>query len=148
LGGTVLDWPDGLSHAEQEKRLRDEYSRCALVVGDRLHGLVIAATEGAAPLGWVESSSGKIRRHFEAVGLEAPGRYEGSAAFELPEPDATEIMQIQEDTLAAIAEARRRIIQLRSGLAELAASSSAIGLSHLRRDDARARSCAARNTSE
>jgi hypothetical protein len=78
LGGDVIDWPATATHAEQEQRVRAVYRRATLVIGDRLHGLIIGATEGAVPIGWVESSRGKVAAHFDAIGLSYVGRHEGS----------------------------------------------------------------------
>lgn len=85
VGGTCLDWPDGTDHATQERRVRDLYRRSRLTVGDRLHGLVMAATEGSIPLGWVPSSGGKIGAHFEVVDLPWVGDHEGSRFVDRPD---------------------------------------------------------------
>lgn len=82
-GYDVFDWPRGRNHSDHESEVRALYRRCALVVGDRLHGLVVAATEGAVPLGWVTSSRGKIRRHFDAAGITIAGEAEGAPASSL-----------------------------------------------------------------
>ncbi|MDI9915076.1 polysaccharide pyruvyl transferase family protein [Rhodococcus sp. IEGM 1379] len=71
-------------HSEQESTVRDVYSRSAVVVSDRLHALIFAASEGAVPLGWVESSRGKVASHFDAVGMDWVGRYEGKTPDSLP----------------------------------------------------------------
>ncbi|WLQ16367.1 polysaccharide pyruvyl transferase family protein [Hahella aquimaris] len=91
LGGQVLDW-DGHDHMQQEQRLRDVYRRAALVVSDRLHVLIAAYTEGAAPAGLTTDNSSKVDRHFEAIGLKGVGQ---SAATWSPE----RIGQFLEDTL-------------------------------------------------
>jgi hypothetical protein len=77
LQADLIDWPVDLDHSEQEKRVRAVYRESKMVVGDRLHGLIVGFTEGALPLGWVESSVGKIRSHFDAVGMRYVGRFEG-----------------------------------------------------------------------
>lgn len=71
-------------HSEQEASVRDVYSQSAVVVSDRLHALIFAATEGAVPLGWVESSGGKVKSHFDAVGMDWVGLFEGKAVGALP----------------------------------------------------------------
>lgn len=50
LGVEHLTW-DGDDHAAQEARLRELYRRCSHVLSDRLHVAVVAATEGAVPVG-------------------------------------------------------------------------------------------------
>lgn len=78
LGGRVLEWPAGASHAEQESAAREAYRESRVVIGDRLHGLIVGATEGAVPIGWVESSSWKIRAHFDAAHMGYVGEFEGA----------------------------------------------------------------------
>jgi hypothetical protein len=68
LGGEAVGW-DGTGHDEQEERLRKLYRRAALAVSDRLHVLVGAVTEGAAPAALLVNSSDKIARHFAAAGI-------------------------------------------------------------------------------
>lgn len=55
------------THIDQERLVRSVYKDTQLILSDRLHGLIIAATEGAVPLGWCESSTTKISRHFNQV---------------------------------------------------------------------------------
>jgi hypothetical protein len=69
LGAPVLDW-DGRDHVRQEARLREVYRRAAMAVSDRLHVLVSAFTHGAAPAALLVTPSGKIGRHFMAVGIQ------------------------------------------------------------------------------
>jgi hypothetical protein len=68
LGGEAVGW-DGTGHDEQEERLRQLYRRSVLAVSDRLHVLVGAVTEGAAPAALLMNSSDKIARHFAAAGI-------------------------------------------------------------------------------
>ena len=58
------------SHAEWEDEIRSIYRRSAVVVSDRLHALIIGATEGAIPFGFVPGSPEKIQRTLSAVGLD------------------------------------------------------------------------------
>jgi hypothetical protein len=85
LGGSPLLFGD-LSHMEHELRVRELYANTRVAIGDRLHGLVVAATEGAVPFGWVTSSRGKIDRHFRTVGMDWVGEFEGAEvqALDLP----------------------------------------------------------------
>ncbi|MFD6855981.1 polysaccharide pyruvyl transferase family protein [Rhodococcus sp. NPDC060090] len=50
LGVEHLDWPEKIHHSEQERRIEDCYSRCAGVVSDRLHVLILGARKGAIPV--------------------------------------------------------------------------------------------------
>jgi len=73
LDGTVEPW-DGTSHRYQEKRVRWIYGRSAAVISDRMHALIMGATEGAVPLGFTVGKSRKIGRTFEGAGLSDPSR--------------------------------------------------------------------------
>lgn len=64
-----VDWKVGDSSQALEGKLRAIYRESAVVVSDRLHVLILAATEGAVPLGLVTNASGKIGRHFDAAGM-------------------------------------------------------------------------------
>ncbi|WP_148059966.1 polysaccharide pyruvyl transferase family protein [Rathayibacter sp. PhB152] len=67
LGSAALLWDDGVPHAEQEERLREVYRSAALVVSDRLHVLIVGATEGAVPVNLVDEKDPKVARHFDAI---------------------------------------------------------------------------------
>jgi hypothetical protein len=67
LGGDFADWGDE-SHREQELRLRRLYRRSRLVLSDRLHVLILAFTELAIPLCYLDRNERKVGRHFDAVG--------------------------------------------------------------------------------
>ncbi|PPD12385.1 polysaccharide pyruvyl transferase family protein [Methylophilus sp.] len=68
LGAGLIDW-DGENHDVQEKQLRDLYARTHTVVSDRLHVLITAYTHGALPIGMLSYASDKIKRHFDAAGV-------------------------------------------------------------------------------
>jgi len=68
LGGVAEPWPLDKSHAEQERDLRNIYRRTAMVLSDRLHVLIVAATEGAVPVNLVEVPDIKVARHFDVIG--------------------------------------------------------------------------------
>jgi polysaccharide pyruvyl transferase WcaK-like protein len=105
-GFEVVAWPKPDDHRQQEETVRQAYRRSAVTIGDRLHGLIVAATEGSIPLGWVPTSRGKIARHFEAAGIAFTGQYEGRAPQEYPEITASEL-QRHVETLAAAATAAK-----------------------------------------
>lgn len=113
----VLEW-GAQDHAGQEELVRRAYASCGIVIGDRLHGLIVAATEGAVPLGWVESSRGKIAKHFDAVGLEFVGSSEGHGAQALPDLK----LQLIDPWRAILAE---RITEARERLADITQSAVA-----------------------
>jgi hypothetical protein len=68
LGCRAVVW-EGQTHLEQEQAVRNIYATCALVVSDRLHVLILAVTEGAAPACLLPIAENKIARHFEVIGL-------------------------------------------------------------------------------
>ncbi|NQX35592.1 polysaccharide pyruvyl transferase family protein [Herbiconiux sp. VKM Ac-2851] len=70
LGGTALLWEAGVTHAQQEEKLRILFRRAAVVVSDRLHVLIIGATEGAVPINLTDEPDIKVGRHFDAIGYE------------------------------------------------------------------------------
>ncbi|WP_137723934.1 hypothetical protein [Prescottella subtropica] len=108
LDGVVSHWGSA-DHAAREREVRRIYARSAVVVGDRLHGLIVGATEGAVPLGWVESSNGKIRRHFDAIGLDWPGSGEGCAADGLSDVSTADITRMGREMAGAVDDARARL---------------------------------------
>lgn len=68
LGGRAVVYESG-DHAAQEQIVREEYAGMAVLFSDRLHGLLMAATEGAVPLAWCSSVTDKIRRHLVPLGF-------------------------------------------------------------------------------
>lgn len=68
LGGEILLWGEG-NHAEAEVAVRDLYSRTALILSDRVHALLVAATEGAVPRAFGVASTEKAGRTLDAAGF-------------------------------------------------------------------------------
>ncbi len=62
IGGELLDWPASVDHAEQERRVRDVYASSTWISSDRLHAVIMAATEGAVPLDLIPDTSRKVTR--------------------------------------------------------------------------------------
>lgn len=115
-GAQLVDWPAGLDHAAQEARLRELYGRSLLTIADRLHALVMAATEGSIPLSWVPSSTGKSRRHFDAVGMETAGQFEGASPSLLPNLTSGWVVEQSSELAARIAEARNELANVRGSM--------------------------------
>ena len=61
-------WTDS-SHADHEALVRSIYRQSDVVVSDRLHALIIAATEGALPFGLTTATPEKLVRTLSAAGL-------------------------------------------------------------------------------
>lgn len=73
LGAEHVGW-DGDDHAAQEDRLREVYRSCSHVLSDRLHVAVVAATEGAVPVGLTAAGApgdapDKVARTLAAAGI-------------------------------------------------------------------------------
>jgi polysaccharide pyruvyl transferase WcaK-like protein len=73
LGSRFVGMPAGISHVEQEETVRQLYRTSSAVVSDRLHALVMGATEGAVPLGLADEGAAKAARHFDVVGVKGTG---------------------------------------------------------------------------
>lgn len=71
-GAEAVVWEDG-HHARQETRLRRAYAEARVVVSERLHALVIGATEGAVPVALGHAPSDKAYRTIRGAGLPALG---------------------------------------------------------------------------
>lgn len=104
-GFEIVGWESD-DHSVQEALVRTYYARSLVTVGDRLHGLIVAATEGSIPLGWVPSSGGKIRRHLETVDYGEAGEFEGHAVTEF-RALTTEMLQASHRRVSEIVAAAR-----------------------------------------
>ncbi len=60
---SAIQWND-YDLLSQEERLRRAYAQSVVVVSDRLHVLIAAATEGAVPAALLDGPNAKIERHF------------------------------------------------------------------------------------
>lgn len=69
LGADWLPWPNERDHWVHERYLRELYQDTALMVSDRLHALILAATEGAAIAAFSPVNSQKLPVHFQPLGL-------------------------------------------------------------------------------
>lgn len=66
LDGEAVTWT-GADHAVNEAAVRAVYRRSVVAVSDRLHGLVFAMTEGAAPVVLGDDAAGKAVRTLSVV---------------------------------------------------------------------------------
>ncbi|WP_342001708.1 polysaccharide pyruvyl transferase family protein [Microbacterium sp. LWH7-1.2] len=67
LGAEIFDWSADTDHAHHERALREFYRTCRVIASDRIHALIIAATEGATPIGLATSDPAKLARTFDHV---------------------------------------------------------------------------------
>lgn len=116
LGAQCDDWIGG-AHWEREQKLREIYADSMLVISDRLHVLIIAATEGAIPLGWTESATSKIRRHFDEVGLPWVATCDAVGAIDQFGPRDAEECVAQVD--AAVTRSRARVVDVQAAIADV-----------------------------
>lgn len=98
--------------------MREVFSESLIVIGDRLHGLIVGATEGAVPLGWVESSSGKIARHFSHLNFESTYQHEGDSAANYPVLDSSSVDQMRLALSEMIVSSKNELSLLVSGLSK------------------------------
>lgn len=68
LGGGFDAWGD-TDPVAHEAHLRERYSRARLVISDRMHVLVLAAIDGAAPAELVPAPTRKITEAFATIGI-------------------------------------------------------------------------------
>ncbi|WP_431796616.1 hypothetical protein [Microbacterium enclense] len=100
LDAELIDWPEGRSHGEQERLLREVYRRAAIVLSDRLHVLIVAMTEGAVPLALSLGPNYKIGRHFDAIGF-------ADVSVPVADADADTVDDVIAAALGRAPEARR-----------------------------------------
>lgn len=112
LGGESLEW-DGPDHARQEAKLREVYRRSRLLLTDRLHGAIMAVTEGAVPLGLAEDSLTKVVRSLDAAGIRG-------IAVDRALSDPLAVQRIAIDALSRTTPIMRHVIEARRTLDALA----------------------------
>lgn len=69
LGADLLSWHDDISHKAQEVAVREMMRHAVAVAGDRLHALIVGASQGAVPIGLTGRNDTKISGHLDAIGL-------------------------------------------------------------------------------
>ncbi|MGJ9407185.1 polysaccharide pyruvyl transferase family protein [Nesterenkonia aurantiaca] len=119
LGGKPDPWPEDRDHARQEDHVRELYRNSSMLVSDRLHGLIAAATEGAVPVGLIMGASEKIPTHFREVGLNV-----GLDSTALTEAQISAHLSLHEssrgEVVAAVVDAQARLERARESIARLA----------------------------
>ncbi|WP_395244573.1 polysaccharide pyruvyl transferase family protein [Agromyces sp. MMS24-K17] len=120
LGAEAVVW-EGPNHAKQEARLRAAYRRSRAVLSDRLHAVVIAATEGAVPLGLVTGPDDKVARTLAGAGILGTGIDRALDDPEVAIATAQAAIARQDEIMAHVIDARRRIDGLTEALVGLSA---------------------------
>lgn len=113
IGCEALPWLDD-DHARQEERLRAVYRESSLVLTDRLHAAVIAATEGAIPIALSTGPMDKVVRTLDSVGIERTSVTRGI-------PEESTLHDVVRDALGRRAAIMESVIAARSRLDELTA---------------------------
>jgi hypothetical protein len=111
LGGEFEPWGDTDS-VEQEARLRERYTAARLVISDRMHVLVLAAIDGAAPAELVPMPTRKITEAFATIGVHG-------ISCDASTCEADEMRAFLAGRLAGAAETEERVTAARHRLAEL-----------------------------
>jgi hypothetical protein len=116
LGADLVGWEQLGDHAGQEARLREVYRRTAVAASDRLHVIIGAFTEGAAPVGLQLDDSDKIARHFRAIGIDDVAlNTTALSAAEIAER-VVRLAERREEHIEALLAARMRLHAVRSEL--------------------------------
>lgn len=110
----VILWESD-DHAQHEERVRATYRRSAIVMGDRLHGLIIAATEGCVPIGLAIANPDKVDRILSTVGIDGI-----MLPRALDDPD--QAVALAQRTLERRPEIMGHVIQARQDLADVQSS--------------------------
>lgn len=116
LGAQLLEWPELSNHRAQEAELRKLYRRALVVASDRLHVIIAAFTEGAAPVGLQLDDSDKVSRHFSTIGIhDISLNTQGISAQQISSSLAM-IANRRKPMLERLLEARFRLQQVRAEL--------------------------------
>lgn len=119
LGAELLDWPALGGHAEQEDRLRTLYRRTRVAASDRLHVIIAAFTEGAAPVGLQLDDSDKVARHFATIGIDDVTINTTGMPASVLAAHLKRIAARRESMLEKLIAARARLAGVRSDLSRL-----------------------------
>lgn len=116
LGGRAVVFGE-VSNAVQERIVRAEYSRMRVMLSDRLHALLIAQTEGAVPLAWVEAATVKLSRHFDSLGMGWASARAGERIDRIRSLDESALVPLERLSAAALADARSELARLQALIA-------------------------------
>ncbi|KQR23428.1 hypothetical protein ASF76_09585 [Microbacterium sp. Leaf151] len=111
LGCEAITWLDH-SHARQEQRLRETYRNSAAVVSDRLHAVVIAATEGAVPIALSTGPLDKTSRTLEGAGIVGTSVDRDLRDLEAVAATVRSALARREEIVEAVIHARTRLTRL------------------------------------
>ncbi len=106
--------------------MRSTYAGAAVVLSDRLHSLIIAATESAVPLGWTSNPNPKVGEQFRVVGLDDIALDGEAALVALGLLDSAELAHRRGELPAILSNARTDISAAASQLTQRVASVPAV----------------------
>ena len=102
------------------------YRRTLVAASDRLHVIIAAFTEGAAPAGLQLDDSDKVSRHFSTIGIEGVGlNTSGMSADDLVAA-LEKVESARPSMLARLVEARKRLHSVRAAFAALHADAPGV----------------------
>lgn len=116
LGAAVQPWRGG-DHLAAENELREIYRGARVVISDRLHVLIFAATEGAVPLYIPNVGSAKIPRTMATADLDGYRADADDVASALSA--AVDLAGRQEQVLQRVEAARAELSELSRSMNEL-----------------------------
>ncbi|TDN90553.1 polysaccharide pyruvyl transferase family protein [Microbacterium sp. BK668] len=126
LGAQLLGWDELADHGPQEARLRALYRRTRVAASDRLHVIIAAFTEGAAPVGLQLDDSDKVSRHFSTIGIEDVSiNTTGMPAGDLAE-SLSRIAGKRREMLEKLLVARARLASVRADLSQLLTGAASV----------------------
>lgn len=111
LQAPLVGW-ENESHKDQEKLVRESYKKAKIVFSDRLHALIMASTEGAVPLGWCESSTSKISKHFSLVNAPWVSVSQGEIIGELADLTLQQVSEWEGETATFVSQAQNQLEQV------------------------------------
>lgn len=116
LGAPHRLWPEDESHADWEPRVRELLAVSGAVVSDRVHALIVGATEGAVPIGLARQSAEKLERTLAGAGLYG---FTFSSNDEFDGEDLLEATTRRGEVLTAVDLARNVLTELADEMAGL-----------------------------
>jgi polysaccharide pyruvyl transferase WcaK-like protein len=116
LGAELVGRSHPNGHAAQERRLREVYRRTAVAASDRLHIIIAALTEGAAPVGLQLDDSDKISRHFSTIGIDDVALNTAPLTADAIATRVVQIARQREAQITALLNARSRLRVVKSQL--------------------------------
>lgn len=118
-GARLELWEPDVDHAAREIDVRSYLAQSSFVISDRVHALIIGATEGAVPVGFARQSAEKLARTLEGGGISGHAH---SALSDVTSDDLFALTTRHDEVSKAVQRARRGLADLTAEIrAQLAA---------------------------